>query len=327
MDASVNGKHLLDWEESDVHHWFSALGFAHYERQIRENNIQGDILCLLDAEELKSMGIISVGQRLSILKAIYDLKLVHSIPLGEDDYVPPSETTERISLEEIHSTVKDQGERLRVLEENNRTINNAMRSFLDEITKLRSSMGLPEEDKARKEISYPRSDVEAIGRAALGSNSPSSSDSHQGSPILPPISTSTTANAQAPYPTPRSTTTDVHDNTKVSLDDPTWKVLPAALKKHRIETEEWPNYAMLIAFGPPNNRTKRKLEHNEKPLYLFKKLKDAKKNPAFVLKNMKDSRSSKNDGPNSSLESLPESSNMSVTSLVQGYPTPTSSIP
>jgi len=30
---------------------------------------------------------------------------------------------------------------------------------------------------------------------------------------------------------------------------------------------------------------------NEKPLYLFKKLKDAKKNPAFVLKNMKDLRS------------------------------------
>jgi hypothetical protein len=41
------------------------------------------------------------------------------------------------------------------------------------------------------------------------------------------------------------------DNAKVTLDDPTWKVLPAALKKHRINHDEWPNYAMFISFGPP----------------------------------------------------------------------------
>lgn len=99
------------------------------------------------------------------------------------------------------------------------------------------------------------------------------------------------------------------NNTKVSLDDPTWKVLPAALKKHRINTDEWQNYAMFISFGPASkfahfsmeentlnssllldNRTKRRLELEEKPLYLFKKLKEAEKNPAFVLKNMKDPR-------------------------------------
>lgn len=36
---------------------------------------------------------------------------------------------------------------------------------------------------------------------------------------------------------------------KVSLDDPTWKVLPAALKKYRINNDNWQNYAMFICYG------------------------------------------------------------------------------
>lgn len=36
---------------------------------------------------------------------------------------------------------------------------------------------------------------------------------------------------------------------KVTLDDPTWKVLPAALKKYRINNDSWQNYAMFICYG------------------------------------------------------------------------------
>jgi bZIP factor len=35
---------------------------------------------------------------------------------------------------------------------------------------------------------------------------------------------------------------------KVSLDDPTWNVLPAALEKYRIN-DNWQNYAMFICYG------------------------------------------------------------------------------
>lgn len=38
---------------------------------------------------------------------------------------------------------------------------------------------------------------------------------------------------------------------KVSLDDPTWKVLPAALKKYKINNDNWQNYAMFICYGSP----------------------------------------------------------------------------
>ena len=96
---------------------------------------------------------------------------------------------------------------------------------------------------------------------------------------------------------------------KVTLDDPTWKVLPAALKKYRINNDSWQNYAMFICYGSPGtylycprlrqltqaliigNRIERCLSYDEKPLLLFQKLKDAKKNPVFMLKHIKDIRS------------------------------------
>lgn len=90
---------------------------------------------------------------------------------------------------------------------------------------------------------------------------------------------------------------------KVSLDDPTWKVLPAALKKYRIHNDTWQNYAMFICYstsssssnskggGEGGGRIERCLSYDEKPLLLFQKLKDAKKNPVFMLKHIKDIRS------------------------------------
>jgi bZIP factor len=54
-----------------------------------EHNISGYILCLLDAEGLKGIGISTVGQRLAILKAVYQAKLAYNVPVEADHYVPP----------------------------------------------------------------------------------------------------------------------------------------------------------------------------------------------------------------------------------------------
>lgn len=45
----------------------------------------------MDHEHLKDMGIRSVGQRLAILKAVYQLKVAHEIPIEPDAYIPPCE--------------------------------------------------------------------------------------------------------------------------------------------------------------------------------------------------------------------------------------------
>ncbi|CAG8760490.1 10076_t:CDS:2, partial [Acaulospora morrowiae] len=77
---------------------------------------------------------------------------------------------------------------------------------------------------------------------------------------------------------------------RVSLDDPCYKVLPAALKKYRI-TDDWRQYALFICYGGPDHPTERCLSYDEKPLLLFQKLKEANQNPVFTLKNIKDIKS------------------------------------
>lgn len=53
-----------------------------------ENEITGDALIRLTHEDLKDMGVMSVGHRLTLLKAIYNVKVAHDIPFDTDDYVP-----------------------------------------------------------------------------------------------------------------------------------------------------------------------------------------------------------------------------------------------
>lgn len=50
-------------------------------------------------------------------------------------------------------------------------------------------------------------------------------------------------------PSSISASTDNLKSFKVSLDDPAWKVLPAALKKYKINNDDWQNYAMFICYG------------------------------------------------------------------------------
>ena len=54
-----------------------------------EHNLTGDVLCLMGPEDLKEIGIATVGQRLAILKAIYLMKLAHDILIEPDHYIPP----------------------------------------------------------------------------------------------------------------------------------------------------------------------------------------------------------------------------------------------
>jgi bZIP factor len=80
---------LLDYDEDDVTLFLSSLGLDHYGPQIHEHQITGDILQALDSDSLKEIGITSVGQRLSILKAVYAQKIHDGIPIESDHYVPP----------------------------------------------------------------------------------------------------------------------------------------------------------------------------------------------------------------------------------------------
>jgi bZIP factor len=51
--------------------------------------VDGQAFVLLNPETLKELGVSTIGQRLAILKAIYQLKITNNIPVDEDHYVPP----------------------------------------------------------------------------------------------------------------------------------------------------------------------------------------------------------------------------------------------
>ncbi|KAF9911520.1 Adaptor for signal transduction [Linnemannia zychae] len=88
---------------------------------------------------------------------------------------------------------------------------------------------------------------------------------------------------------------DAFKSFRISQDDPCHKVLPAALKKYKIN-DDWRQYALFICYG----NTERILTYNDKPLLLMKQLKEKKENPVFMLKHIKQMKS-----PAASASTLP----------------------
>lgn len=68
---------------------------------------------------------------------------------------------------------------------------------------------------------------------------------------------------------------------RVALDDPCWRVLPAALRKYNINAD-WRQYALYIVYGDQE----RCVGLEEKPLALFKDLDREGKKPMFMLRKL-----------------------------------------
>lgn len=72
---------------------------------------------------------------------------------------------------------------------------------------------------------------------------------------------------------------EIFKSFRVSMEDPCYKVLPAALKKYNINAP-WEQYALYIVYGDKE----RCLGMEEKPLILFKQLDKEGKKPMFMLR-------------------------------------------
>ena len=59
----------------DVGGWLRSLGLEEYETAFRENKVDATILPKLTAEDLKDLGVGTVGDRRKLLEAIADLRL------------------------------------------------------------------------------------------------------------------------------------------------------------------------------------------------------------------------------------------------------------
>lgn len=72
---------------------------------------------------------------------------------------------------------------------------------------------------------------------------------------------------------------EIFKSFRVSMEDPCYKVLPAALKEYKINAD-WKQYALYIVYGDEE----RCLELDEKPLIVFKQLYREGRKPMFMLR-------------------------------------------
>ena len=102
---------ITEWTADDCADYITSLGLSQYcdnflgrcnrrstsasqtfplANAIRcvENEIVGEALIALKHDELKEMGIISVGHRLTILKGVYDVKIKQDVLIEQDHYIP-----------------------------------------------------------------------------------------------------------------------------------------------------------------------------------------------------------------------------------------------
>lgn len=105
----------------------------------------------------------------------------------------------------------------------------------------------------------------------------------------PPHQHSLTRSAPLTIPSPpfirrgtRGPSIEIFKSFRVSMDDPTWKVLPAALKRYNINAP-WETYALYVVFKDQE----RCLGLEEKPLVLFKRLDRDGLKPMFMLRRIK----------------------------------------
>jgi SAM domain (Sterile alpha motif) len=59
----------------DIAAWLRELGLERYEEAFRHNDIDAEILLNLNADDLRDMGVTSVGHRRRLLDAIASLRM------------------------------------------------------------------------------------------------------------------------------------------------------------------------------------------------------------------------------------------------------------
>jgi len=111
FDRSSPGTIITEWTPDECAHFLTTLNLGQYcnaflgellsfsklveeiEADVRpqENMVVGVALMALRHDELKEMGISSVGHRLTILKGVYDAKIRQGVPIESDQYIPPCE--------------------------------------------------------------------------------------------------------------------------------------------------------------------------------------------------------------------------------------------
>ncbi|KAJ3123079.1 Adaptor for signal transduction [Nowakowskiella sp. JEL0407] len=316
------------WSVNDVAEWISKSGFAAHAPRFKEQEITGETLIMADHDMLKDMGIVSIGQRIAILKAIQNTKLAFGIST-EDDYNENVSTPITATFKEnrkgkspddymrLENMIRDRDIQIQRLSAELTKLNNEFNRLKEEISPVWSLIA---EYKKFEQKS------EAKKKSADGKSSKSTkSSSNSKSPLTPqsaPVKSTSKSPTSGSIISNSTTSTKKQDpnvgaikvygdkllnreaasykSFQVTLTDPCSKILPVALRKYNI-TDDWQNYALFIQF----KGKERCLSFDECPLQLHNELKgNSEEYPVFILKHIKQVKSPATRNSNSRLSLL-----------------------
>ncbi|KAF2468957.1 RA-domain-containing protein [Lindgomyces ingoldianus] len=138
---------ISEWTAEQTRDFISELGLGKYATKFVDEGITGEALVALQPEDLKELNVNSLGHRLTILKAVYEIKVKQNVPMDPDHYIPLSADT---SAQEAPPTQEDLAHVIRVLQnrdEEIQMIKSELRHSKDDLSRL-----LDENRKLREEF-------------------------------------------------------------------------------------------------------------------------------------------------------------------------------
>ncbi|CAH0044155.1 unnamed protein product [Clonostachys solani] len=131
---------VTEWTAEECADFIASLGLQQYADRFIQNEIDGEALVALHHDDLKSMGITSVGHRLTILKSVYDVKKAQDIAMESDHYLPLSADAEAQYATATIKDIKHLVEQLRLRDERMNLLEQDLRRTAEDFRRLREDM-------------------------------------------------------------------------------------------------------------------------------------------------------------------------------------------
>ncbi|KAH6893348.1 hypothetical protein B0T10DRAFT_271416 [Thelonectria olida] len=131
---------ITDWTVDECADFISSIALPQYAESFIENEIVGEALVALLHDDLKSMGISSVGHRLTILKSVYDVKKAQDVAFESDHYLPLSADAEAQYATATLKDIKHLVEQFRLRDERMILLEQDLRRITEDVKRLREDM-------------------------------------------------------------------------------------------------------------------------------------------------------------------------------------------
>lgn len=281
---------MRQWTLGDVGRWLQSLDMACYMEAFESNKIDGEALVLTDEAALKDMGVASIGHRVSLLDAIYQMKIAHNIPFEPGDWVP--QELEPPTYQDMTQLLRERDERIYSLESHVSHLGTALVQLHEQLAAIAKALGMPH--TVRSHQSEPP-------LADAGSSSTEAKDDQEGhARVLQPTAqlpwTLSVQEARIFAPVldavgallrqrgmeriPNEAQQRLHP---VTLNDPCNALLPLALHLYDVH-EDWHNY-VLFATSPA---TEYCIAYDEKPLRIIQTMQEKYPDASLVARYVAD---------------------------------------